>query len=77
MQIQVIDFPSDIYGETYKLREEMTKCLQRAATSDTGAAVLSEVIKFSIGKLKQANAERAASKVVEPVVVPDATPPTE
>lgn len=61
MQIQVQDFPSDPHGETYNVRAELTKCLQRACTSDSGAKVLSDVIKFSIGKLKEADSIRAAA----------------
>lgn len=60
MQIQEQDFPSDIHGETYNLRAELTRCLQRACTSESGAAVLKDVIKFTITKLKVAEQELAA-----------------
>ena len=58
MQIQMKDFPSDILGETGKLREELTKSLQKAAVSDSAAKVLSDIIKFTIGKIKEADAYR-------------------
>lgn len=62
MQIQVQDFPTDALGETYNVRTELTKCLQRAATSETGAKVFADILKFTITKLKQADTERAAKK---------------
>lgn len=81
MQVQLGDFPSDIHGEVYKLREEMMKCLQRSCTSETGANVLRAVIKFSITKLKEADTERAAfiekRDYVAPVEAPADEAPAE
>lgn len=71
MQIQVQDFPSDNLGETYNVRAELTKCLQRSCVSESGAAIFREIMKFSISKLKEADAERNANQpvaVVEEVV---------
>lgn len=59
MQLTIGDFPSDIHGETYNLRPELLKCLQRACTSETGSKVLKDVVKFSISKLKEADLELA------------------
>jgi len=62
MQIQEIDFPGDALGETYDVRKELTKCLQRASVSDTGAAKLREILGFAVKKLKDADTLRAADK---------------
>lgn len=60
MNIQVHDFPSDPIGETYGVRGELAKCLQRAAISATGLATFKAVLSFTIGKIKEIEAAQAA-----------------
>ena len=76
MQLRDVDFPSDPAGETYNVRAEIQKCLQRACTSETGMKTFKEVVKFTLTKLKEADAELAeyikVRDYVEPEVVAEA-----
>lgn len=60
MQIQIIDFPSDSFGETGKLRDELCKVLRRASTSETSAVLLRKMLGFAVKKLKDADEYRAS-----------------
>lgn len=69
MHISVGDFPSDIHGETYNLRSELTRCLQRSCTSESGLKLLKDILKFSISKLKVAE-----EALAEHIKIRDAKP---
>jgi len=53
MRLEVIDFPSDPYGELGNLREQMTTVLHRATEVDSTVQLLEETLKFCSGKLKE------------------------
>lgn len=62
MRLEEIDFPSDPDGSFGKLKRALVDSLNKAAESPEAHRILTDILKFSTGKLKEAKADYLATQ---------------